>query len=71
MAAACIICGKGPQVGNKVSHANNKTKRRWLPNLQRVRLVLNGTTTTGAVCVQCIRSNKIVKPVRAVPTAAV
>lgn len=69
MAAACIICGKSPQVGNKVSHANNKTKRRWLPNLQRVRLVLNGTPTTGAVCVQCIRANRIVKPLLTRPAA--
>jgi large subunit ribosomal protein L28 len=34
MARRCIITGKGVQVGNNVSHANNKTKRRFLPNLQ-------------------------------------
>lgn len=34
MARVCQVTGKGPQVGNKVSHANNKTKRRFLPNLQ-------------------------------------
>ena len=34
MARVCQITGKGPMVGNHVSHANNKTKRRWLPNLQ-------------------------------------
>jgi large subunit ribosomal protein L28 len=39
----CHICAKGPSVGNNVSHANNKTKRRWSPNLQRVRANLEGT----------------------------
>ena len=34
MARVCQVTGKGPMVGNNVSHANNKTKRRWLPNLQ-------------------------------------
>ena len=35
MARECIVTGKKPMVGNNVSHANNKTKRRFLPNLQR------------------------------------
>ena len=39
MGAHCVICGKAPHTGNKVSHANNKTKRRWLPNLQNVTLL--------------------------------
>ncbi len=34
MARVCQVTGKRPMVGNNVSHANNKTKRRWLPNLQ-------------------------------------
>lgn len=34
MARVCLVTGKGPMVGNNVSHANNKTKRRFLPNLQ-------------------------------------
>ena len=34
MARVCQVTGKGPMTGNNVSHANNKTKRRWLPNLQ-------------------------------------
>ena len=38
MSKVCDICGKGPQVGNNVSHANNKTKRRFLPNLNDVTL---------------------------------
>jgi large subunit ribosomal protein L28 len=38
MARRCIVTGKGVQTGNNVSHANNKTRRRYLPNLQRVSL---------------------------------
>ena len=39
MARRCDVTGKGVQVGNKVSHANNKTKRRFLPNLQETKLL--------------------------------
>ena len=42
MAFKCDLCGKGPLVGNQVSHANNKTKKRSLPNLQRVRALVDG-----------------------------
>lgn len=37
MARVCQVTGKGPMTGNNISHANNKTKRRFLPNLQRRR----------------------------------
>jgi large subunit ribosomal protein L28 len=42
MSRVCIVTGKGPMVGNNVSHANNKTKRRFLPNLQQRRFWLEG-----------------------------
>ena len=42
MSRICQVTGKGPMVGNKVSHANNKTKRRFLPNLQRRRFWVEG-----------------------------
>lgn len=61
VAQRCEICGKGPAVGNNVSHANNKTKRRWLPNLQRVRARVTGSVKRLRVCTRCIRSGKIVK----------
>ncbi len=61
MARVCEICGKGPVTGNNVSHANNKTKRRWQPNLQRVRALVNGSAKRIRVCTACIRSGKIVK----------
>lgn len=45
MARRCVISGKGPMSGNNVSHANNKTKRRFLPNLRTVRIQLEDGTT--------------------------
>ena len=56
MAKVCEICGKRPVVGNNVSHANNKTKRRWYPNLQTVKVVGKGQTKRIRVCTRCIRS---------------
>jgi large subunit ribosomal protein L28 len=61
MARVCEICGKGPITGHNVSHANNKTPRRWYPNLQRVRVVVNGVVRRIRVCTQCIKSNRIAK----------
>lgn len=61
MARVCEICGKGPIAGHNVSHANNKTPRRWYPNLQRVRVVVNGAVRRIRVCTQCIKSNRVAK----------
>jgi large subunit ribosomal protein L28 len=61
MARVCELCGKGPTTGNSVSHANNKTKRRWFPNLQTVRAVVDGATKRIRVCTRCIKSNRVVK----------
>jgi large subunit ribosomal protein L28 len=61
MARECDVCGKGPSVGNNVSHANNRTKRRWRPNLQRVHANVNGTVRFILACTQCIRSGKVIK----------
>ncbi len=61
MSRKCDICGKHPRVGSNVSHAHNVTKRRWLPNLQRVKVVINGTPKKLTVCTSCIRSGAIDK----------
>ncbi|MFW5878609.1 MAG: 50S ribosomal protein L28 [Myxococcota bacterium] len=61
MARRCEICGKGPRTGNNVSHANNKTRRRWLPNLQKVRAQVKGSAKTVRICTRCIKSGKIEK----------
>lgn len=57
----CAICGKHTSTGNNVSHANNKTKRRWQPNLQEVRAAFNGGVKRILVCTRCIRSGKVSK----------
>lgn len=62
MARVCELCNKGPVTGNKVSHSNIKTRTRWLPNLKRMKAVINGTTQTIRVCTRCIRTGKIVRP---------
>ena len=65
MAKKCDVCGKGPQFGNNVSHANNKTRRRFNPNLQKIRVqTSNGGVKRQKVCTRCIKSGKIVKAVR-------
>lgn len=62
MARICYVCGKGPGTGNNVSRANNRTKRRWLPNLQRVRIIdESGTRRRVKVCTSCISAGKITK----------
>jgi large subunit ribosomal protein L28 len=61
MARACDICGKQASVGNNVSHANNKSKRTWRPNLQRVKANLQGTIRYIRACTRCLRSGKVLK----------
>lgn len=64
MAKACAVCGKTPVFGNQISHAHNVSSRRWLPNLQRVRAVVDGTVKRISVCTRCIRSGKVQKAAR-------
>jgi large subunit ribosomal protein L28 len=64
MAKQCEVCGKTPVFGNQVSHAHNVTSRRWLPNLQRIRVLVNGAARRMNVCTRCIRSNRVQKAVR-------
>ncbi|HTO70668.1 MAG TPA: 50S ribosomal protein L28 [Myxococcota bacterium] len=61
MAYSCALCGKKPSSGNTVSHANNKSRRRFLPNLKSVRAKVSGRVRKLRVCTQCIRSGKITK----------
>ncbi len=61
MSKICEICGKKPLVGCNVSHAHNITKRRFNPNLQRVRSLNNGRVQKIMVCTNCIKSGRIVK----------
>lgn len=61
--AKCSICGKGPGFGHNVSHANNKSRKVWKPNIQTVRTVRNGTVRRVRVCTQCLKSGRVSKTV--------
>jgi large subunit ribosomal protein L28 len=63
MAQRCDICGKGPAVGHRISHAHNVTRRRWLPNLVSVRTVVQGTAKRLRVCTRCVKAGKVAKSV--------
>jgi large subunit ribosomal protein L28 len=67
MSRACSICGKTQQTGNNVSHANNKNKRVFKPNLQTVRVDNGGSTMKTLVCTRCIRTGKVTKAVSSKP----
>ncbi|MDP6766317.1 MAG: 50S ribosomal protein L28 [SAR324 cluster bacterium] len=59
MSLKCQICGKIPGNGFRVSHAHNRNKRRWLPNIQNVRVLQpGGNRKKIRVCTSCIRSGK-------------
>ncbi len=61
MALACEICGKKPSYGNVISHAHNVRRRRWNPNLRRVKAVIKGVRKKVRVCTSCIRSGRVTK----------
>lgn len=65
MSRICEICGKKPSVGNSVSHANNKTKRVWYPNLQKIRVIhpKTGSVLRMKVCTRCLKSGFVKKAV--------
>ncbi len=65
MSRFCEICGKGPTVGNSISHAHNKTKKVWYPNLQKLRVVNpeTGAVNRMKVCTRCLRSGAVQKAV--------
>jgi len=57
--ANCKICGKGVAFGKKVSHSHIRTNRRWKPNVQRVKVIIEKTPTKLYVCTRCLRSGKV------------
>jgi len=63
MSKVCDICGKKPMTGNNVSHSHKASKRRWLPNLQKIKVNINGETKRMRVCTSCIRSGKVKKAI--------
>jgi len=63
MSRRCDLCGKGTVFGNTVSHAKNRTRRTWRPNIQSLKTMVGGTVLTIKVCTRCLKSNKIAKVV--------
>ena len=61
MAKVCEICGKKPIYGHNVSHAHNITNRRWNPNLQNVRAMVDGKVKHMKVCASCIKQGRVRK----------
>jgi large subunit ribosomal protein L28 len=61
--ASCYACGKKKTSGNNVSHANNKTKKQVLPNLQRTRIQTGAGVKRAYVCTRCLRSGTVKKVV--------
>jgi len=64
MSKVCEVCGKKRQIGYNVSHAHNKTKKVWQPNIQKVRALHKGAVKRINVCTRCIRSGLVQKPVK-------
>ncbi len=54
--AKCELCGKGPQFGHNVSHSKRRTNRRWLPNIQKAVIMVDGQAKRVNVCTRCLRT---------------
>ena len=61
--AVCSVCGKKNVSGNNVSHANNRTKRVFSPNLQKIKIRTNHGVRRAPVCTRCLRSGAVQKAV--------
>lgn len=63
MAKVCHSCGKGPAFGNSRSHSMVATRRRFNPNLQRVKIMVEGSPRRAWVCTRCLKADKVQKAV--------
>jgi large subunit ribosomal protein L28 len=64
VAATCDVCGKGPSFGHNISHSHRRTKRRWNPNIQRVRAMVGKSGKTPKrlnVCTSCLKAGKVTR----------
>jgi large subunit ribosomal protein L28 len=61
VAATCDVCGKGPGFGHSISHSHRRTKRRWNPNIQRVRAKVGPTRKRLNVCTSCLKAGKVTR----------
>jgi large subunit ribosomal protein L28 len=63
MAAVCDICGRKPGFGMQVSHSHRRSNRRWQPNIQKVRALINGAPRRVHVCAKCLKAGKVQRAV--------
>ena len=63
MAAVCSVCGKRPSFGMSISHSHRRTKRRWNPNIQKIRVLVGKAPRRMDVCTSCIKAGKVQKVV--------
>jgi large subunit ribosomal protein L28 len=63
MSFKCSICAKGPVSGKTISHSHKASNRRFLPNVQKHRIIIEGKTRTAYVCSTCLRSGKVKKAI--------
>ncbi len=61
MASVCDVCGKSPGFGNNISHSHRRTRRRWNPNIQKMRVLVNGAPKNLNVCTKCLKANKVLR----------
>ncbi len=62
MSSVCELCGKKPLFGMRVSHSHRRTRRRWNPNVQKVRALVDGTPRRVHACTSCIKAGRVTKP---------
>ena len=63
MSRTCELCGKHTRTGNRVSHAKNRTRRTWKPNIIKVKTQVEGSTFSVKICARCLKSDIITKKV--------
>ena len=63
MPAVCDICGRKPGFGMQVSHSHRRSNRRWQPNIQKVRAMINGAPKRVHVCAKCLKAGKVQRAV--------
>ena len=61
MSSVCDVCGKTPGFGNNISHSHRRSRRRFNPNVQRMRVLINGVSKRMNVCTKCLKANKVKK----------
>ena len=61
MSQVCTVCGKHPVAGRNVSHSHRVTNRMVYPNIQQVRIVVDGSVKKAKVCTKCLKAGKVTR----------